>query len=67
MANSSKRPGGYLSLVDEEGCRHLVRKSAIQMLSDSDPCHDSVTMVVAGRGLRIPRPLEEFLRAIESA
>lgn len=52
---------GFLLLVDEEGCRHLIRVEAVQLASDVDLCRDSLVLVVAGRGIRVPRPLDHVL------
>ena len=62
MAN---RAGGFLLLVDDAGRRNLVRLGAIQMLADCDELHDTTVLVVAGRAITVPRPLDEILAAIE--
>lgn len=56
---------GYLLLVDADGLRHVVRVSAIQMLSDGDQCCDTTIAVVAGRALTIPLPLDDLLGQLE--
>jgi hypothetical protein len=61
MAN---RLGGFLLLIDEGGRRNLVRIGSIQMLADADEMHDSTIVVVAGRCLTVPRPLDDLLDAI---
>lgn len=55
------RLGPYLVVVDESGCRHLIRITAIQVLSDRDPCADSTSIIIAGRALTIPRPLDQVV------
>jgi hypothetical protein len=55
---------GYVFLRDQDGLRHLVRVSAIQLLSDADPCGDTTVAVVAGRALAVPMPLEEFVQEV---
>ena len=62
MAN---RAGGFLLLVGDAGRRNLVRLGAIQMLADCDELHDTTVLVVAGRAITVPRPLDEILEAIE--
>lgn len=58
-------PPGYLQLTDAEGLRHVVRASAVQLLSDGDPCRDSTLAVVAGRSLTILMPLEQMLERLD--
>jgi hypothetical protein len=56
------RVGGFLILVDSEGCRHAVRLAAIQCLSDTDPCADATLMILpGGRQVTIPRRLDDVL------
>lgn len=52
---------GYLLLRDNDGARHLIRASSIQLLSDLDPCRDATIAVVAGRSITVPISLEEFI------
>jgi len=59
--NSLPTESGYLLLQDVDGLRHAIRVSAIQMLSDGDPCCDTTLAVVAGRSLVIPQPLDDLL------
>lgn len=56
---SGERIGSFLVLVDSSGCRHLVRVGSVQLVSDTDPCQSDTTVVVAGRPLHIPLPLDE--------
>jgi hypothetical protein len=58
---------GYLLLVDADGLRHVVRVSAIQLLSDGDQCRDTTIAIIAGRALTIPLPLDDFLGQLEYA
>lgn len=58
------RTPGYLLLRGDDGLRYLVRASSIQMLSDSDPCHDTTIAVVAGRSITVPMPLEELIEKL---
>lgn len=58
---------GYVFLRDQDGLRHLVRVSAIQLLSDADPCGDTTIAVVAGRALSVPMPLEKFVQEVASS
>ena len=62
MAN---RAGGFLLLVDDAGRRNLVRLGAIQMLADCDEVRDTTILVVAGRAITVPRPLDDIHEAIE--
>ena len=59
------RAGGFLLLVDDAGRRNLVRLGAIQMLADCDEVRDTTVLVVAGRAIIVPRPLDDILAAIE--
>ena len=61
MATSIDRVGGFLKVVEENGCRHLVSIRAIQLISDADPCRDETVMIVAGRAFRLLQPLDEVL------
>lgn len=61
------RWGAYLLVTDDAGRRHLIRIASIQMVADGDEFHDSCTLVVAGRPITVPAPLEEVLEAMEGA
>jgi hypothetical protein len=54
----------YLQIIDQDGTRHLIRISAIQLCSDADPCRDSTSVVVAGRTLIVPLPLDELVQML---
>lgn len=56
-----ERAGGYLTVIDDRGCRHLIRIGSIQCLSDGDPCQDTTVVVVAGRPITVPVPLDTVL------
>ena len=61
MATSIDRVGGFLKVVEENGCRHLISIRAIQLISDADPCRDETVMIVAGREIRLFQPLDEIV------
>ena len=61
MATSIDRVGGFLKVVEENGCRHLISIRAIQLISDADPCRDETVMIVAGREIRLFQPLDEVV------
>lgn len=58
------RHGAYLMIVDDAGRRHFVRITAVQIASDTDQFHDSCTIMVAGRPITVPEPLEDVLEAM---
>lgn len=58
------RWGAYLLLTDDAGRRHLIRIASIQMVADGDEFHDNCTLVVAGRPITVPEPLEQVLDAM---
>jgi|GEM_PF-3508454 len=60
------RWGAYLLVTDESGRRHLIRITSIQMAADADECHDTTILVVAGRPINVPEPLEQLLDCIDS-
>lgn len=55
----------YLRVVDEDGCRHLIRVTAIQVMSDADPIRDATIVVVAGRSICVPTPLDVVIEALD--
>lgn len=61
----ASRTGGFLLLFDDAGRRNLVRLGAIQMIADCDEVRDTTVLVVAGRAITVPRPLDDILAAIE--
>lgn len=60
-----ERIGPYLSVRDDSGCRHLIRRTAITLLSDEDPVADTTLITVGGRTLRIPLPLDRVMAALD--
>lgn len=54
----------YLQVIDQDGTRHVIRIAAIQLCSDADPCRDSTAVVVAGRTLIVPLPLDEIVQLL---
>lgn len=58
------RSGAYLLVVDDEGRRHLIRRSAIMLVSDEDPVGDTSLLTVAGRTIRIPASLDVVVDAL---
>lgn len=58
------RIGPYLRLIDADGCRALVRVSAIQFVADADPCRDTALVAAAGRAITVPVPLDAVLAAL---
>jgi hypothetical protein len=55
----------YLEVMDADGCRHLVRISSIQWLSDSDACRNETLLTAAGRTVHVPFELDVVRRLIE--
>lgn len=58
------RHGAYLMIVDDAGRRHCVRITAVQIASDADAFHDTTTLIIAGRPITVPEPLEDVLDAM---
>ncbi len=58
------RSGGYLLVVDDAGLRHLIRRSAILLVSDEDQFGDTTIVCVAGRTIRIPIGLDVVVDAL---
>lgn len=56
-----RRVGAFLEVLDEEGCRHLLRLTAIQAISDTDPLQNETLIIAAGRTVRVPRALDEIV------
>jgi hypothetical protein len=65
MTATVSKSGAYLSVVDESGLRHLIRRSAILLVSDEDPAADTTIVCVAGRTIRIPVPLDVVVEALD--
>ena len=60
-----QRIRGFVGVVDADGVRHLLRLGAIQMIADTDQCQDSTVIVVAGRSIIVPVPLDEVMAVID--
>jgi len=56
-----RRVGVFLEVLDEDGCRHLLRFSTIQAVSDTDPLQNETLITAAGRTIRVPRPLDDIM------
>lgn len=65
MTADLQRWGPYLLLRDEQGRRHLIRLGAVQMLADVDEFHDTTVVVVAGRSITVPCPLDDLLACLD--
>lgn len=59
-----RRIGAYLQVRDGDGCRHLLRVSSVQAVSDTDLMHNETFITAAGRTIRVPQPLDEILPLI---
>lgn len=55
-----QRVGPFLEVVDGDGCRHLLRLTAIQLLSDTDMLQTDTLITAAGRTIRVPQALDEI-------
>ncbi len=58
------RAGAYLLVIDDEGRRHLVRRSAVLLVSDEDIAADTTLICVAGRTIRIAVSLDVVVDAL---
>ncbi len=57
-----QRTGPFVLLLDEDGLRHAIKLSAIQVLSDADADGSSTTVQLTGnRVALVRRSLEEVL------
>lgn len=59
-----RRVGNYLQVQDGEGCRHVLRVTSVQALSDTDPMRNETFITAAGRTIRVPQALEEIVALI---
>ena len=57
-----RRIGAYLQVQDGDGCRHLLRVSSVQAVSDTDLMHNETFITAAGKTIRVPQALDEILR-----
>ncbi|ABY28781.1 hypothetical protein [Methylorubrum extorquens] len=59
-----RRVGAYLQVQDGDGCRHLLRVSSVQAVSDTDLMHNETFITAAGKTIRVPQALDEILPLI---
>ncbi|AWN41801.1 hypothetical protein U8607_13320 [Methylobacterium durans] len=59
-----RRVGNYLQVQDGEGCRHLLRVTSVQALSDTDPLRNETFITAAGRTIRVLQPLDEIVELV---
>lgn len=59
-----ERVGPYVEIVDEEGCRHLIRRTSIQWVSDTDSLQNECYITASGRTICVRMPLDEVLEVI---
>lgn len=59
-----RRVGNYPQVQDGEGCRHLLRVTSVQALSDTDPLRNETFITAAGRTIRVLQPLEQAAELI---
>ena len=59
---AGQRTGPFVVLLDEDGLRHAVKLSAVQVLSDGDTCGNSTSVQLTGNRVAVVRrPLDEVL------
>lgn len=56
----------YIEIRDSTGCRHYVRMSTIQWISDVDTCRDEALLTAAGRTVHLLCSLDQLIETIES-
>lgn len=59
-----RRIGGFLQVQDGDGCRHLLRVTSVQALSDTDLMRNETFITVAGRTIRVPQALDDIVELI---
>ncbi|WP_232627666.1 hypothetical protein [Methylobacterium sp. Leaf118] len=59
-----RRVGADLQVRDGDGCRHLLRVSRVQAVSDTDLMRNETFITAADRTIRVPQPLDEILPLI---
>ncbi|GJD59445.1 hypothetical protein [Methylobacterium dankookense] len=59
-----RRVGSYLQVQDGDGCRHLLRVTSVQALSDTDPLRNETFITAAGRTIRVPQALDSIVGLI---
>lgn len=61
---NADRVGPYLAVTDGDGCRHMIRITSIQMLSDGDVCRDTAIVIAAGRAITVTESLDEVVNLV---
>lgn len=61
---TARRSGAFIELVDEEGCRHLLRVTSITAISDTDPLQNETIIAAAGRTVRVAQGLDEIAEMV---
>ncbi|KQS79886.1 MULTISPECIES: hypothetical protein [Methylobacterium] len=56
-----RRVGNFLQVQDGDGCRHLLRVTSVQALSDTDLMRNETFITAAGRTIRVTQPLDEIV------
>ncbi len=59
-----RRVGNFLQVHDGDGCRHLLRVTSVQALSDTDLMHNETFITAAGRTIRVTQPLDEIVELV---
>ncbi|SFF11995.1 hypothetical protein [Methylobacterium sp. 13MFTsu3.1M2] len=56
-----RRVGNFLQVQDGDGCRHLLRVTSVQALSDTDLMRNETFITAVGRTIRVTQPLDEIV------
>ncbi|AWN35189.1 hypothetical protein [Methylobacterium radiodurans] len=59
-----RRVGSDLQVQDGDDCRHLLRVTSVQALSDTDPLRNETFITAAGRTIRVPQALDSIVELI---
>ncbi|SDA29868.1 hypothetical protein SAMN02799622_04575 [Methylobacterium sp. UNC378MF] len=59
-----RRIGNFLQVQDGDGCRHLLRVTSVQALSDTDLMRNETFITAAGRTIRVTQPLDEIVELV---
>ena len=59
-----RRVGSFLQVQDGDGCRHLLRVTCVQALSDTDLMRNETFITAAGRTIRVTQPLDEIVELV---
>ncbi len=59
-----RRVGNFLQVQDGDGCRHLLRVTSVQALSDTDLMRNETFITAAGRTIRVTQPLDEIVELV---